>query len=838
MKEGFINKRKFISVLMAVCMVLSLIPAGLLSAYAIENNELSLGENYVHIDEGGTTYYFTPEETGVYDIYSVSEDCDPACCVYLNGESVADDDDGGDGYNFCVTLLLTADETYEIFAKEFDDDEVDYTIIIEQSDIQLLETGINTVSLNGDYCVFIPENESDFVIRSVGGAHITAEVYDNYGDQLVCAPYNDYTGDFRAVCYLEAGVMYKIYYYTDDGYDYSPYDYKADIEIIEADGFSSVSANDDLIILDDSYSYYGATGGETVYFATLKNNGHNTDHIWIECGDDEPVLPSGIGDGENGSVIYSFTMPFEDVTIYGIFSPKDYSITPMCNCEDDGLAFIACPPYADEGEEVTFEVVLDNIFAEVKDFSVTWATENEVNEIDCALDENNMCTFTMPAGDVEISADVGYADAGKYPAFDTGANTVALEGDGYAIYTYTPETDGLYEIFSNLYNGGDYEASLFGPDHKLIRRNDDYSGTHNFRIEEELTAGETYYILVQNLHSSDNEAIVTVRPRPDVCVAGHSLVLSGEIGVIFNLRFYDESIMDSFSVEFLPGNSDPVTFQLIEAEFDSDNETYLFTCYMPAYRMADMITPVVHYTKDGEEVTAELEPYSVENYVEYVCTNQDGFDYDVIRLAEALADYGYYAQAYLSDLHGFSVGKGGKYAKMDFYTTNTYNYEDVVTWASGYAVCDKEIDMESVEKLSLSLNLESATELFINITVKDDVVPAYAECSNGSDPTITHKGGNVYRVTISNILAQDLFLSHSVIVYDEYGNQLASVDVSPMHYVTAILYANAGNPQKVLLCNTVCALYNYAETADWLANGDPGLGPEPEPEPIDPNAEP
>ena len=319
-------KKRLFSVLLAVCMVLSLIPAGLLSAYALEDGYLSLGQNEVHINETGSCFCFVPEETGVYTIRSISEGCDPIGTVFDDETyDVVGENDDADGSDFVITVVLTADKSYSIIAEEYNDDEVDYIISIELTDIQMLETCLNTVSLNNDYCVFIPECESDFVIRSVGGAYISAQVYDEDGDELASGNFNAYTGDFRAVCYLEAGVMYKIYYYTDDGYDYSPSDYTADIEIIEADGFSSVSANDDLIVLDDSYSYYGATGGETVYFATRKNNGHNTDHLWIECGDDETVLPSLIGDGENGSVIYSFTMPSEDVTIYGLFSPKDYS---------------------------------------------------------------------------------------------------------------------------------------------------------------------------------------------------------------------------------------------------------------------------------------------------------------------------------------------------------------------------------------------------------------------------------------------------------------------------------------------------------------------------------
>lgn len=94
---------------------------------------LGLGTNTVTFVPGGIVEYtFTPPETGYYTFWSEG-DYDPN--ITLSGEEFsADDEDGGDGWNFMLCIELNEGETYQIeFGSwDFPEEEIDIVVNVKK----------------------------------------------------------------------------------------------------------------------------------------------------------------------------------------------------------------------------------------------------------------------------------------------------------------------------------------------------------------------------------------------------------------------------------------------------------------------------------------------------------------------------------------------------------------------------------------------------------------------------------------------------------------------------------------------------------------------------------
>ncbi len=113
--------KKSVSVLLAVMMVLGLLPMGVLHAFAegdggiTADYTLSEGQRtMVTISEGGGMKYcaFTPAEDGVYIFESFSDGDTYAVLFDENGNTIDEQDEGGDGNNFLLESVLSTDATY------------------------------------------------------------------------------------------------------------------------------------------------------------------------------------------------------------------------------------------------------------------------------------------------------------------------------------------------------------------------------------------------------------------------------------------------------------------------------------------------------------------------------------------------------------------------------------------------------------------------------------------------------------------------------------------------------------------------------------------------------
>ena len=516
------------------------------------------------------------------------------------------------------------------------------------------------------------------------------------------------------------------------------------------------------------------------------------------------------------------------------------TITPSSGFEIINLGgaggYVSAQPYAAPDTRAYFKAIPNAGVIETRNIEIYYEIvgDEETERVDVAYESegNNIYSFVMPEEYVYLSVDFEFDMSNAVEAF-AGENSISINSsDESALYSFTPEETNIY-IFSSL-TGEDPEITLYDEYGNELGWNDDSNGSYEFRLAKRLAAYTTYYISVQSAASGGVSGTMTIETG-DLCSSGHGLVLSGEIGLIFYFDTSPYFVTDNAYVEFKTGR-----FGTQKADLIDDGTFTYATCCIPSYRMADEITPVVHYYKNGEEMTAELEPYSVEDYIDYVTENEERFDLETIDMSRALADYGYYAQNYLSELHGYSIGDDGKYAAMSTHFNDEYDYDyyrDELSWIDSYEVT---LDDSMVEKASFSLNLEATTSMYFYLTVKEGVtlssVKAVSDESvyDTGDMDIALYSDNVYRVKVSNIRAWELGTLRRIGVYDESGHQVAYFELYPLTYAYLAMSNDSIDPA---FADALCALYNYCLISESIAFADPDEPDDPDDpdEPIDPD---
>ena len=285
--------------------------------------------------------------------------------------------------------------------------------------------------------------------------------------------------------------------------------------------------------------------------------------------------------------------------------------------------------------------------------------------------------------------------------------------------------------------------------------------------------------------------------------ATNSLVLSGEIGVNFYMDLPEiEGIdyEDSFMEFTLCGKT-------VREDFDATRMNpkgtyYKFTCYANAIQMADEITAVFHYVENGEEKTLE-QKYSVQEYIRSY--EEDGsWSEELIALVHALADYGHYAQIFLSEYKGWQLGTD--HAVMDTYYTSSYADVEQFKEALGDQGIERETNAD-VTAVSFSLSLDSSTTINLYFSLTDGYDGGFSVTVDGNQVAAKRQADGRYRVTIPSISAHRLGRRFAVQTTTDAG--VVDVAVSALSYVKACLDA----PLNANETAVISALYRYYETA-------------------------
>lgn len=301
-----------------------------------------------------------------------------------------------------------------------------------------------------------------------------------------------------------------------------------------------------------------------------------------------------------------------------------------------------------------------------------------------------------------------------------------------------------------------------------------------------------------------------------------SLVLSGRIGVRLYLELpsvetinYPDSYME-FTVAGKDGATTRVPYS--EAVLNPESGYYGFTCYVSSVQMADEITAVFHYTRDGEEKTLETS-YNVEDYIEHynALAAQWPDKYGAaLPLVQALGTYGFYEQIYLAAQRGWSLGTD--HAKMtECFRSDGYTAEEAEAAAAALSGMDASLTLnKDIASVNASLLLDSDTSICLYITRADSYTKGITATVDGKEVTVQKLSGGRYRVTIPNIGANKLGKKYEVKLRTESDTEEATLTISAMSYVKACLgKENLEEDER----NAMMALYEYYVRAKEYIGG-------------------
>ena len=300
----------------------------------------------------------------------------------------------------------------------------------------------------------------------------------------------------------------------------------------------------------------------------------------------------------------------------------------------------------------------------------------------------------------------------------------------------------------------------------------------------------------------------------DIGFTTHSLALSGEIGVVFNVTVPSDFSGSVDKVTFSVGKNGSSEMAADSAVYDPGAGIYSFTCYTGAYNMADIIYPTLVYTVNNEQKTIPGAPYSAQDYVNYVLGNNGQYTAEEVEAVKAIGDYGYFAQKYLSEYHGFGVGDGedAKYAEFTSHSTDSYDYGAVMNSIGDLPAYSLPENTETIDNTTFSLDLESETALYLYVTAKNgvEIAGATADISGTRALDVTKRKGNTYKIELPGIKATELGVIFRIDMVDADGETLATASISPLHYAARVLELYGEDGDKTDLCNAVCALINYS----------------------------
>ncbi len=343
------------------------------------------------------------------------------------------------------------------------------------------------------------------------------------------------------------------------------------------------------------------------------------------------------------------------------------------------------------------------------------------------------------------------------------------------------------------------------------------------------------------LDTETNEAILksTGGQQEIVSFAGSSLTLDdGRIGLNVYVDFgplTDNETAESVAkVEFtVPGRGAKTEIDECDAnhKVTAGSKTYyMFTCYLSSLQMAEEVNAKFMIGDDSIEETFSISGY-IKRYQYFRTHPEEAPDPSVFMgensvesyLVEALANYGYFLQPWLSSLNGWEIGGEDGYAQMENiygtnpYTNNTQGYRTAISNAlrdeySALAVIDKSY---GISKVSFKLELESTNALIVTFHMDTAVTDKLSvTCEYNGKTYKAYKketdNGVDYVIRISGIRIQDMDDEFTVkgIAGTEATEENVNVVIKPIGYVYYGLNNKLTNNQKF---NALSALFYY-----WL----------------------
>ena len=441
-----------------------------------------------------------------------------------------------------------------------------------------------------------------------------------------------------------------------------------------------------------------------------------------------------------------------------------------------------------------------------------WYRENEYDRT-TITPENGV--FTMPDYPVTVEAvfclEDGFYLLGSMQSWSKDSLTPAEKfvantnnaGEYMLEYTFTAATDAFKvvelkdgEIKDNVWYRTEMDGHTSGgPD-------------FNYVINDQTGFKTVYFRPIWN---NDWHGHIWIGDAMSPYFKGHGLALGDAINVRFNLALpggkdlYEDSYVE-FIIENATGTKRYETADAVQVKNDPDNGTprYRYVCPVNAIQMADMITPVFHYTVGEEERTVQGTPYAAKTYID---THKDE-DEDAYRNAvRATGDYGHFAQLYLHDVHGTDYGT---HAEMPLYGSGSYDYDAIYGLLADLEIV-RPLVGDNMVAISYLLYCDSQTGIWLYLRLKD----GYA----GPTPTATYNGTTVdmslntadgrYRYKIAGSMASELDQMKKVTL--TVGEDSTDVKVAVLSWVRGSLDSNYNGSANEK--NFASSLYSYWKAA-------------------------
>ena len=281
--------------------------------------------------------------------------------------------------------------------------------------------------------------------------------------------------------------------------------------------------------------------------------------------------------------------------------------------------------------------------------------------------------------------------------------------------------------------------------------------------------------------------------------AYHSLILSGQIGVIFQVYVPEGTSSKDYCMYFdVSGDKSQNTQPVYPfEEFTEDgNKFFGFKCYINSVQMADEIHAVLNY---GDDKTLDY-TYTAKRYLDKLIADTTQSE-DVTELGRAIKDYGSYVQPILAAENNWEIGK--KHAKMDAaYDFDDTDFKTVSNDTKDYAIVCNVPEGSGIKNVSFALVLDSETAIEIYLTSKDSYTGTVIAHVDGGTENMAVKKGSEYVVSIGNVSAHLLGKEYTVNVAT--GDVNFDVKISALSYVQSAIH-----DKSEAMKQAVTSLYRY-----------------------------
>ena len=252
----------------------------------------------------------------------------------------------------------------------------------------------------------------------------------------------------------------------------------------------------------------------------------------------------------------------------------------------------------------------------------------------------------------------------------------------------------------------------------------------------------------------------------------HSLVLSGQIGVRFYVKFPDGVDPSSSYMDFRSTAGKTVRMPYSSAK-KLDDGTAVFTFYINSLELADTVIATLHYGENG----TIGDVYSAMDYINAVMDDTTGNYSDEKELVNTLWGYGYSFQ-----MAGWSDGRS--HARIPSGGgVGTYDEDPIKSYINRFS--KEGTEGAGINDVMYSLTLTSDTTLHFYISLDDDVTVSSVEGATASGE-VTIAGKKYLKYSIKGILPQSLNVIQKVTITTSSGT--ATLRACPMSYVYDVYF--------------------------------------------------